>query len=310
MSKFAVVIPAAGKSSRFGNKQRKKPFLDLKGRPVWLRAAESFANHDDVVQTIVVVSPDDMEWFRDKYKPNLAFMSVELVEGGAERADSVANGLAHVRENIDFVAVHDAARPLLTKQAIDVVFSAAEEHGAAIPALRVSSTVKRVQDAEIVETVPSRGTLARPDSPGFSKRIAPRSVCPARRFSADRRSAIGRTLGQKGCHRRGVSLECETDDFGGSSRRTGIRRHRGKEQELIHSPPVCGRQPALVFGIRRSEDPFFLWLNSSHPSFRAGQFGESSADGDVEGHDDRECDQREDQHQARPGIGASSNEDR
>ncbi|MCA8998687.1 MAG: 2-C-methyl-D-erythritol 4-phosphate cytidylyltransferase [Planctomycetaceae bacterium] len=154
MSQFAVIIPAAGKSSRFKNPQRKKPFMDLKGRPVWLRAAEPFANHDDVAQTIIVVSPDDIEWFRDKYRPNLAFMNVVLVEGGKERADSVANGLAHVKETVDYVAVHDAARPLITKQAIDVVFSAAEKHGAAIPALPVSSTVKRVKDDRISETVP------------------------------------------------------------------------------------------------------------------------------------------------------------
>ena len=71
MSKFAVIIPAAGQSSRFGDSRRKKPFIELKGRPVWVRALEVFANRDDVAQTLIVVSPEDMEFFKEKFQdPN------------------------------------------------------------------------------------------------------------------------------------------------------------------------------------------------------------------------------------------------
>ena len=67
MSTFAVILPAAGKSSRFTTQQsKKKVFVELKGRPVWVRTAELFANRDDVVQTILVLSPDDIEWFKEK----------------------------------------------------------------------------------------------------------------------------------------------------------------------------------------------------------------------------------------------------
>ena len=96
MSKFAVILPAAGKSSRFTLQKKKKTFAELKGRAVWLRAAEHFVNRDDVVQTLVVLAPDDLEWFKEKFAPNLAFMNVELVAGGAERSDSVRNALARV----------------------------------------------------------------------------------------------------------------------------------------------------------------------------------------------------------------------
>ncbi|MBC8115038.1 MAG: 2-C-methyl-D-erythritol 4-phosphate cytidylyltransferase, partial [Candidatus Saccharimonas sp.] len=52
MSKFAVILPAAGRSSRFAAQQsKKKVFVELKGRPVWVRSAEAFCNRDDVVQT-------------------------------------------------------------------------------------------------------------------------------------------------------------------------------------------------------------------------------------------------------------------
>lgn len=158
MSRFAVILPAAGRSTRFSAQKRKKVFLDLDGRAVWIRAVEPFLNRDDVIQTLIAVSPDDMEWFREKFRPNLAFMNVEVVAGGAERSDTVQNALARVRADAEFVAVHDAARPLIVKEWIDAVFRAAEKSGAAIPATRVAATLKRVgRDSAITETVPREG---------------------------------------------------------------------------------------------------------------------------------------------------------
>lgn len=159
MARFAVILPAAGKSSRFKAHNRKKPFVDLKGRAVWLRSAEHFVNRDDVLQTIIVVSPDDLDWFKEKYAANLAFMNIEIVAGGAERADSVRNGLARVRPEAEFVAVHDAARPLLVADWIDRVFRAAETSGAAILAIPVTSTLKRGRTDGTIETTVSRTGL-------------------------------------------------------------------------------------------------------------------------------------------------------
>lgn len=155
MSKFAVILPAAGKSSRYKGPGRKKVFAELQGRPVWVRSVEAFINRDDVIQTLIVVSPDDEEWFREKFQANLAFLDVTIVRGGVERADSVQNALARVKPEADFVAVHDAARPLIAKEWVGNVFSAAAKTGAAILAQPVTSTLKRVgNDQQIQETVP------------------------------------------------------------------------------------------------------------------------------------------------------------
>jgi len=154
MPKFAVILAAAGNSTRFGNARRKKPFIELKGRPVWVRAIEPFLAHPDVVQSLVVVSPSEIDWFKEQFRANLAFMNLEVVPGGKERTDSVRNGLERVLPDVDFVAVHDAARPLITRQWIDAVFEAASASGAAIPAVPISSTIKRVQGKTILETVP------------------------------------------------------------------------------------------------------------------------------------------------------------
>ena len=161
MPSFAVILPAAGSSSRFGDPRRKKPFIELKGRPVWVRSLELFLSRDDVKQALIVLPPDEIDWFKEKFRANLAFMNVEIVAGGKERADSVQNALARVRNDIDFVAVHDAARPLIVKKWIEDVFSAAIRDGAAIPATRISSTVKRAdRDQKIVETVPRENLWA------------------------------------------------------------------------------------------------------------------------------------------------------
>lgn len=169
MPNYAVIFPAAGRSSRFSPQQRKKVFVELAGRPVWVRAVEPFLNRDDVVQAIIVVSPDDAAWFREKFQANLAFMNLEIVEGGAERADSVERALAAVRPDVEFVAVHDAARPLIVNEWISRVFSAAAEHGAAILATPVTSTLKRVDQGRILETVP-RDRLWAAQTPQVARR--------------------------------------------------------------------------------------------------------------------------------------------
>ncbi len=198
MPSFAVILPAAGSSSRFGDPRRKKPFIELKGRPVWVRSLELFLSRDDVKQAIIVLPPDEIDWFKDKFRANLAFMNVEIVAGGKERADSVQNALARVRSEIDFVAVHDAARPLIVKKWIDDVFSAAIRDGAAIPAAPVSSTMKRVdRDRKITETVSARtsGPPRRPRWPaatGCWMRLASGVASPRRMKHSCLRTRGGR----------------------------------------------------------------------------------------------------------------------
>lgn len=173
MAKFAVILAAAGRSSRFGAQatRDRKTFRELKGRAVWLRAASIFQARSDVEQLLLVLAPDDIEWFQTKFESNLAFMNLEIVEGGEKRSDSVQNALAKVRSDIDFVAVHDAARPLITGKWVDAVFSAAEKTGAAILATPISSTVKRAESGTIQETVPRDGLFAAQTPQVFSQEL-------------------------------------------------------------------------------------------------------------------------------------------
>lgn len=157
MAKFAVILPAAGRSSRFRDKE-KKPFATLDGRAVWLRSAELFITRDDVCQCLLVIAKDDDELVRRRFGANLAFMNVQIVEGGAERFESVANALAQLKPEADFVAIHDAVRPCLTAEQVAAIFAEAEKKGAVVPAVPVADTVKQV-DAQhkITGTVSRKG---------------------------------------------------------------------------------------------------------------------------------------------------------
>ena len=153
MSKsIAAIICAAGPGKRFGGK-RKKQFTDVSGRAVFVRSIELFANRDNVKQVLLGISPEDEEIVNVKWGANLKFFGVKTFFGGAERFDTIIEGLKLIGDNIDLVAVHDACRCCATDQLIDDVITAAAESGAAIPACPVVATLKEAKDNTIVRTV-------------------------------------------------------------------------------------------------------------------------------------------------------------
>jgi 2-C-methyl-D-erythritol 4-phosphate cytidylyltransferase len=170
VAKFAVILPAAGRSSRFKDPHYKKPFAPLNGRPVWLYSAERFINRDDVVQVIVVISPADREYFQFKFSSNVTILGIDVVEGGAERADSIANALARVKPAAEYICVHDAARPCLANEWVDRVFEAAQQTGAAILAIPVAGTLKRVGPDHTIQETISRSNLWEAQTPQVFRR--------------------------------------------------------------------------------------------------------------------------------------------
>ena len=157
--KVSVILPAAGTGSRFApdspDAPRSKIEHELEGRAVFLHALDRFIEHPEVVQVILAVNPRTLNEFRDRWGEQLAFLGVELVAGGSkERWETVSLalravvGVGAVGGEATHVAVHDAARPLVSRTLIDRVFAAAAHHDAVIPGLPVSDTLKRVADAE------------------------------------------------------------------------------------------------------------------------------------------------------------------
>lgn len=170
MGKFAVILAAAGSSSRFQDRHYKKPFAPLAERAVWLHSAEKFLNRDDVQQVIIVIAADDWSTFHEKFGANVAFMGIQVVQGGPTRAESVRNALAKIDPEVKWVAVHDAARPCLATEWIDSVFAHAQKTGAAILATPVVSTLKRVNAQGVIEATVSRDQLWEAQTPQVFRR--------------------------------------------------------------------------------------------------------------------------------------------
>jgi 2-C-methyl-D-erythritol 4-phosphate cytidylyltransferase len=184
MPRFAVILPAAGSSSRFGG-ARSKLVENLDGVPVITRAVLPFARRPDVHQILIAV-PNDPHALATPGQQNLARLDdppppsirandiwaalerdplvktrlagqISLVPGGATRAHSVLAALKLVSAEIEWVAIHDAARPLLSQELIDRTLDAALIHGAAAPALPVALTIKQATGplpARARQTVP------------------------------------------------------------------------------------------------------------------------------------------------------------
>lgn len=157
--RVGVVIPAAGRSTRFGLGD--KISQDVGGRPMLLRSVELFARRDDVGAIVVAAPPDSLDEFRERWGTQLGFHGARIVAGGTvERWETVRNSLAAVPEECTHVAVHDAARPAASEELIARVFDAARVHDAVIPGDPVTSTLKRVSD----ETVDAEESDAVADS--------------------------------------------------------------------------------------------------------------------------------------------------
>lgn len=170
MAKFAVILPAAGRSTRFADRHYKKPYALLGGRAVWLHSVDRFLNRNDVIQVILVISPEDREDFDFKFASNVAILGVEVVHGGAERSDSVEAALARVKPQADFVCVHDAARPCLSEIWVDEIFEAAQRTGAAICAVPVAGTLKLIGPDHNIEKTVSRERLWEAQTPQVFRR--------------------------------------------------------------------------------------------------------------------------------------------
>ncbi len=149
--RIAVIIPGAGASSRYlsSGGLRSKLDEDLGGKAVLQRTVELFTKHDDVAE-IIVAGPADagaFAEFKDRYGDRLGLLGAKLCAGGVtHRWETVKAALAHVGPDCTHIAVHDAARPCASMELLDRVFRAAERHGAAIPVVEVTDTLKRVED--------------------------------------------------------------------------------------------------------------------------------------------------------------------
>lgn len=152
----SVIIPGAGAGRRLGARTPKQ-FLRLRTTPILVLTVGHFARHPAVGSIVVVVPSEHVGRACRLLEPLGRILPITVVPGGAERQDSVRLGLAAAPATADVLVVHDAVRPFITAPLISAVIETARAHGAAICALPVTETIKRVADGVVEATVDRNG---------------------------------------------------------------------------------------------------------------------------------------------------------
>jgi 2-C-methyl-D-erythritol 4-phosphate cytidylyltransferase len=139
MKKFAIIV-AGGTGSRMKGEVPKQ-FMLLNGKPVILYSIEAFVKHDPSVWIILVIHAEYLSLWESLSREYKISFPLQVVVGGKTRFDSVKNGLMLIQGD-GLVAVHDAARPVISADYIGKLFSAALTYGSAIPVVPLNDTIR------------------------------------------------------------------------------------------------------------------------------------------------------------------------
>ena len=164
---LTAIIVAAGSSKRVGFD---KLFSKLGDRSVLEHALAAFEKAESVSEIIVVCR--DPKLVQDAINRAGGRKVRAVVRGGERRQDSVQAGLKELAENSEFVAVHDAARPLITPREIERVFSAARKHGAAVLAAPITDTLKFADANQVVSGSIDRQNVFAMQTPQIFRRAS------------------------------------------------------------------------------------------------------------------------------------------
>ena len=170
--RIAALIPAAGSGVRMGGHVA-KPFLQLGGREILARTLDVFERCAIIDEVWVIVAADHVSACRRGIIERYGFGKVHgLVAGGASRQESVWRGLQRVDTSVDLVVVHDGVRPFLTETVLQATLDCAAQHGAAVAAVPLQDTLKRVSEKGDVEATVAREKLWRIQTPQAFRRRA------------------------------------------------------------------------------------------------------------------------------------------
>ena len=154
MSTVASIVLAAGSGTRFGHSMN-KVWLQLSGKHIISRSLENSRKDFANVRSILVINPDDEDFAREALIKDGALAGTEIVHGGATRHESEYKALQYLKADIeagliDFVLIHDGARPLATPELFVAIADGAKTHGGAIPTIALDP---REMDTAREETV-------------------------------------------------------------------------------------------------------------------------------------------------------------
>lgn len=174
MSVYAI-IPAAGLGTRMSAGRGSAPskqFTQLAGQPILIHTLRRFAECAQIARIMVALRKSEIAGFQKRLYEESFASRVELVVGGENRQESVANALAKLKaEKDDVVLVHDGVRPFVPLQVIEDVIAAVVKHAAAIAGLPAVDTIKQVDrtadGAIITSTIPRERVVMAQTPQGF-----------------------------------------------------------------------------------------------------------------------------------------------
>ncbi len=164
MSRAAIIV-AAGEGRRMGSTVRKQ-YLPLEGVPVVAHTIRTFTGLSNLFHQLILVVPEgELEFCEGVIKPYCQVNLLQLIEGGSRRQDSVFKGLKEISKNIELICIHDGVRPLVTRALITSVMEEAARHGAAIPGVAITDTLKVLNTNDTVRSTIPRSKIRLAQTP-------------------------------------------------------------------------------------------------------------------------------------------------
>ena len=152
--KCTAIVLAAGQGKRMGTKVQKQ-YLEISGKPVLFYSLDVFQKSDLIDEIILVVGKDQSEYCRKEIVEKYHITKVRnIVEGGAERYNSVWNGLQEVEDG--FVFIHDGARPFVNEEILLRAYDAVQNEKACVVGMPVKDTIKIADENKFAKETPNR----------------------------------------------------------------------------------------------------------------------------------------------------------
>ena len=147
IKKYAIIV-AGGNGTR-ANTPVPKQFMKLDGKPIIMHAIGKFSEAGLNIEIIVVLNKDLISQWYELCREHNFNTEVKIIEGGENRFESVKRGLTLTGEE-GIVAVHDAARPLVSAKTIITSFKAAEMYGNAVPAIPLTDSIRQIDSSKSI----------------------------------------------------------------------------------------------------------------------------------------------------------------
>lgn len=161
---LALIVPAAGKGERLGG-EIPKPYIDINGVTILEYTLSSFKDVSGLGEVIVSTSEEYMEKTSSILEKVFPEIKHSVVEGGAERQDSIRNALEKISDKTGLIAVHDAVRPFVKKEEIESCIEEAFRSGGAVLAIPARDTIKVARKNLEIEDTPDRKKLWQAQTP-------------------------------------------------------------------------------------------------------------------------------------------------